>query len=265
MYTEREGSLLEDEPPHLYIMDQGKVINDSHEYQMPALCGCAMVRVIQKAAKEYQLRTGIIPEEQARRIIIPDQRKIAAQIMTEPIEHEYWPIIAPFVSPKDYEFYQTVGLRAYCLPEDIAKFLGTGATFKENMNIGDLKNFLTVERKPVCVLWNEKIPDRHGTKEGGHWSIAVAYNHSLDAFKMVDTSLAERHYDYKGRVVTYIPNEKYTYWRTKSSYFISAPYLGENLSDKAIVKGKERQYNGAMIVLDLAKIRLPLETPVLAA
>jgi hypothetical protein len=255
------------EPPSIYshMTDQGKYLKKNYEPQMPGLCGPAFVRVILKSALQYQLQNGIISPEQADKIKIPDQRKIATTIMSGPLEEDYWQVVEPFVLPKDVEFYKNIGLRMYCLPEDIAKYLGSGVSFKENQTIDDLKKFIVVDKKPVAVLWNEVIPDRHGTREGGHWSLAIDYNASKDTFNMIDTSLAERSYDPRGHVVSDVFDRKQTYWTIKSTYHIPAQYLGENLYDKAVIDGETREYKGAMLVIDLAKVELPKLTETLVA
>ena len=248
----------EDEPPGIYLdMKLATLVGKNHEYQMPGLCGPAVVREILKSAREYQLQMGLITQGENDGAPIPDQREIAFEIMSGPIEQDYWSVISPYVSPEDYEFYKTVGLRAYCLPEDMTRYLGSGAVFKENQAIADLKQAVFIDKRPVAVLWNEIIPDRHGTREGGHWSLAVDYNAVNNTFTMIDSSLAERFYDEKGFVVAYVPNRKNTYWTVRNRYKIDASYLTQNWYDKAIIDGKEREYRGTRIVLDLARIKPP--------
>ncbi|OGM32829.1 hypothetical protein A2803_05790 [Candidatus Woesebacteria bacterium RIFCSPHIGHO2_01_FULL_44_21] len=233
-----------------------QLFRKNHEYQMYGLCGPALIKVVLKTAKDYQRRLGVISEHETASMVIPDQRVIASEIFSGPIDQEFWLKAKQYVLPKDYEFYKTSGTKSYCLPEDMARFLGNGAIFMENLEIDDIKKIVGIEKKPVAVLWNEEIPDRQGTPEGGHWSLAVGYNPSTDTFTMIDTSRAERFYDARGNVVPNIPDKKETRWTIKPKYNIDANYLAKNLHDKAIIDGEEREYNGVIIVLDLAKINL---------
>lgn len=255
----------EEEPPsRKCVMNYVKLFSKHYETQLPGLCGPALLKVVLKAAKDYQIHTGILTPQQAVKIRIPDQRIIASEVMTGDIDLNYWPVVKPFVLPRDYEFYHTVGLKKYCLPESMAKYLGKAAAFKENQNINTIAKTIRDENKAVAILWNEEIPDRHKTKEGGHWSLAVKFNKDKrgDTFTMIDTSMAERVYDARGKVLVEVPDPRNAKWQVRHRYTIDADYLNKHLTDHAVIDDKERVYKGAVIVFDLGKIDLQALAPV---
>ena len=244
-----------EEPPCKKMGVVQHIVSKNHEYQMYSLCGPAVNRVVLKAAKDYQIRLGLIAERESNSITIPDQKTIAIETFSGPHDSEFWPKAKKYVLSKDYDFYQTIGSKSYCLPEDMARFLGRGASFIENQTVDDIKRHVD-DGKLVAVLWNEVLPERQETPEGGHWSLAVGYNKATHTITMVDTSRAERLYDARGNVVTDIPNSKELHWTIRPRYNIAEDYLAKSLHDEAVIDGKTRNYDGAIIVIDLANIDL---------
>jgi hypothetical protein len=231
-----------------------RLFGKNHEYQKPGLCGPASVRVSLKCALEYQKKAGIISEQHSTKVSIPSQKEISEEVLSGPIipkEDITRKKMSKFILPEDQDFYQKVGMKTYCLPEDLSKFLGVGATYVENETIENLKAKLK-KKIPAIVLWQEEIPDRHIWFGGGHWSIAVAYNSHDATITMVDSSRSERRYDANGKPILGKPRNKDFRFRVRNKYRIKASYFAHNWYDSVEETGKV--YRGVAIYLDLARL-----------
>ena len=229
-----------------------RLLSQNHEYQKPGLCGPAIARLALKSALAYQVALGLIEPQTAASVTIPSQKEIAKKTFSGPKmsdDSEVWQKMKRFIPPEDMEFYERVGKKNYCLPEDLALFLGKGAEFKENATVADLLAQLAANR-PVIVLWQEELPDRHDWFGGGHWSMVAGYHKSDNSLVMIDSSRSERFYDPVGRVVSRAVNPAEAKWRITNRYKIALEHFVANWFDGVEETGRE--YHGAMISLDLS-------------